>query len=296
MATKVKSAIFLGVVFGISWPILIGSWLSGHRNPGENGLLLLAFAASPGLSAMLCTIAFERARWREALGIRFRPNIWWLWAILIPLLTTLVTIVLTSLLGPYQISGTNAVVAEAAKVMRFPAAQGLSGLASHMALMLAGYSILFSLTEELAWRGYLYSLWRPFGFWRTALATGFIWGVWHWPMIYLYGANYPNAPVIGVGVFPIYTMLTACLFTVVRDRSGSVWAAGIMHGAMNTFSVLFLFSFGDFGWPWGVAGIGGILAAALAVLVVGRWYRGDSDGATSGLYGQRAEQKIPPER
>lgn len=282
MATKVKSAIFLGLVFGISWPILIGSWLSGHRNPTEIGVLLLAFAASPGFSAVLCTIAFERARWREALGIGFRPNIWWLWAILIPLLTILVTIVLTSLLGPYQISRTDAAVAEAAKVMSFPAAQGLSGLVTHMALMLAGYSVLFSLAEELGWRGFLYGLWRSFGFWRTALATGFVWGVWHWPLIYLYGVNYSNAPVIGVIVFPVYTMLTACLFTVVRDRSGSVWGAGIMHGGMNTFSLLFLFSLGDFGWPWGVAGIGGILTASLAVLAVWSLYRGDGHRVTAG--------------
>jgi uncharacterized protein len=268
MKTRVKSAFFLGLVFAFSWPVLISGWFFGLRDPAEAGLLALAYAACPGLSAIFCVVAFERGRRCAALGLRFRPNIWWLWAALIPLLVVLSSIALTVLLSSIQIGGMDAIASEAGRVFELPENRELSGITGKLVVNLLGYSVLFTLTEELGWRGYLYALWRPFGFWRTSLSTGLVWGVWHWPMIYLYGLNYPNAPIIGIAVFPIYTMLSACLMTVVRDRGGSVWAAGIMHGGNNTFPLLFLISLGDLRWPWGIAGVGGLLTLGAAVAAI----------------------------
>lgn len=268
MPTRLKSAVFLCLVFALSWPVLIGGWLFGHRDAAEAGVLLLAFSASPGLSAIICAGVFERGRRNEALGLGFHPNIWWLWAALIPLLVVFASIVFTLLLSSIQIAGMDAMAAEAGRVLELPADRALSAIPGKLALNLLGYSMLFTLTEELGWRGYLYDLWRRFGFWPTSLATGLVWGVWHWPMIYFYGLNYPNAPGVGLAAFPIYTMLSACLMTVIRDRGGSVWAAGIMHGATNTFPLLFLISLGDRGWPWGIAGVGGILALGIAVAII----------------------------
>jgi uncharacterized protein len=267
MATRFKSAIFLGLVFALSWPVLVISWLSGHR---DAGLLMLAFAASPGLSAIFCALAFERGRRSEALGLKFRPNIWWLWAALIPLLIVFASIAFTLLLSSIRIAEMDAMAIQSGRVLGLPTDRAISGIAGKLALNLLGYSILFTLAEELGWRGYLYDLWRPFGFWRTSLVTGLVWGVWHWPMIYLHGLNYPNAPALGLAVFPIYTTLSACLMTLIRDRGRSVWAAGVMHGATNTFSLLFLIILGDLGWPWGTAGIGGLLALGVAVAAIWR--------------------------
>lgn len=269
MTTRIKCAVFLGLAFAISWPALIGSWLFGHRTLAEGGLLTLVYVAGPGLSAILCAIVFERGRRIDALGLGFRPNVWWLWAILIPLLVTLASIAITSLLSPHRLATMDAMAVELAGTLGHRVDQALSALGGVLAMGLLQNAILCSLTEELGWRGYLYDLLRPCGFWRTALGTGLVWGVWHWPMIYLYGLNYPNYPNAGLVVFPFYTMLSACLLTVVRDRSGSVWAAGIMHGATNTFALLFLLALGDLGWPWGVAGIGGLLALGLAVAAFG---------------------------
>lgn len=269
MTTRIKCAVFLGLAFAISWPALIGSWLFGHRTLAEGGLLTLVYVAGPGLSAILCAIVFERGRRIDALGLRFRPNVWWLWAILIPLLVTLASIAITSLLSPHRLATMDAMAVELAGTLGHRVDQALSALGGVLAMGLLQNAILCSLTEELGWRGYLYDLLRPCGFWQTALGTGLVWGVWHWPMIYLYGLNYPNNPNAGLVVFPFYTMLSACLLTVVRDRSGSVWAAGIMHGATNTFALLFLLALGDLGWPWGVAGIGGLLALGLAVAAFG---------------------------
>jgi membrane protease YdiL (CAAX protease family) len=95
-----------------------------------------------------------------------------------------------------------------------------------------------TLSEELGWRGYLYHLWRRrFGFWRYSLFVGLIWGVWHWPMNYLFGLNYPQYSVLGIIIFPMFTMLLSVLMTLVRDHGRSVWAAGILHGVWNAVSV-----------------------------------------------------------
>jgi membrane protease YdiL (CAAX protease family) len=39
------------------------------------------------------------------------------------------------------------------------------------------HSVIYTLTQELGWRGYLYHLWRRYGF-SHSLAVGLIWGLW----------------------------------------------------------------------------------------------------------------------
>jgi membrane protease YdiL (CAAX protease family) len=97
--------------------------------------------------------------------------------------------------------------------------------------------MLFNLlTEELGWRGYLYHLWRGAGFWRYTVATGVIWGVWHWPMVVLFGMGGDQGLVFNVLFYPFVTTLLAFCLTIIRDRSHSVIAAGIFHGAWNSVS------------------------------------------------------------
>jgi membrane protease YdiL (CAAX protease family) len=124
-------------------------------------------------------------------------------------------------------------------------------------------------TEELGWRGYLHDLWRRFGFWRTALATGFIWGVWHGPAIYCFGLNYPDHRLIGMAIFVVFCILAAPIMTFVRDRGGAAWAAGIAHGAINALGGLSALVISDASFPWaGIVGIGGFVALALGVFAV----------------------------
>ena len=56
---------------------------------------------------------------------------------------------------------------------------------------------LFAMGEEAGWRGYLWSVLRPLGFWRTAAIVGVAWGLWHAPIIaagHNYGTGYPGWP------------------------------------------------------------------------------------------------------
>ncbi|MGD9816344.1 MAG: CPBP family intramembrane glutamic endopeptidase [Hyphomonadaceae bacterium] len=126
------------------------------------------------------------------------------------------------------------------------------------------------LSEELGWRGYLYDLWRRFGFLRYTLATGVIWGLWHAPAIYLFGLNYPDHRLIGIPIFVVFCVLFSFPFTLVRDRGKSLLPAAILHGTGNAVGGVAALGLSQADFPWsGVVGIGGF--AMLALVAAGSW-------------------------
>jgi len=88
------------------------------------------------------------------------------------------------------------------------------------------------LGEEFGWRGYLQRRLDPRRPLRAAVITGFIWGVWHYPVI-LAGYEYPGYPLTGLIVFPVGTIFLAIIFGWLRERTGSIWAPSLAHAATN---------------------------------------------------------------
>ena len=89
--------------------------------------------------------------------------------------------------------------------------------------------------EELGWRGFLVpELYKHYDFTRTALISGVIWAVYHWPLII-----FLMAPRLGVSPIPLVAFILVSgigLSTIMawfRLRSGSVWTAVIFHMALN---------------------------------------------------------------
>jgi membrane protease YdiL (CAAX protease family) len=222
-------------------------------------------------------LAFEKGRSLAALGLQFKPNLWWLWAWLIALAIAAGSVLLTMVLsGRHLVDLGEAIVATVAQQSPAQAEQlraipylGLIQIGAAVTLGALLNAPILTITEELGWRGYLHDLWRRFGFWRASLATGFIWGLWHAPAIYLYDLNYPDQPVLGIGLFVIYCMLLSPLLTLVRDRGGATWAAGIFHGTINAVGGLTILVLSNPVFPWnGIVGIGGFLALAVAVAAI----------------------------
>ena len=101
--------------------------------------------------------------------------------------------------------------------------------------------------EEWGWRGYLLpKVAERMKFLPTVLLTGFIWGIWHAPIIvagHNYGMNYPGYPWWGIIAMCVFCIVVGTLFSYVTLKAKSCWPAVFAHGMMNgtaSIGVIFL--------------------------------------------------------
>jgi membrane protease YdiL (CAAX protease family) len=176
--------------YGLSWGLALLGYALGVR-PETPAYLVLggAYMWTPGLVALL----FAR---REGirLPLAFRPNPYWLFAWLFPVPLTLLAVLLSLPFGAYR-----------GLAWTFP--EGPPPLPEPLLLVLALFqgmvsgamvNLLVALGEELMWRGYLWERVRERGFWPATLEIGFHWGLWHAPLVLLFGHNYPDERLLGV--------------------------------------------------------------------------------------------------
>jgi uncharacterized protein len=222
-----------------------GAWNALDTFVVANGIMLI-----PGLTALVFTRWVFREPVRETLGLKLRPNRWWLAAWLGAPVLMLATLAVSLLLPGTSYDPTMSGLGErlgfttpdAARLRGQIGVLGLPPLASFLAqglvvgptLGLAG-----GLGEELAWRGLLHRKLIDSGFWRCTFVTGLLWALWHVP-ITLQGYGYPRHPFLGTAVAVIYIMLFAPLLTFVRLRAGSVVAPAILHGTADATVLLTL--------------------------------------------------------
>jgi len=105
-------------------------------------------------------------------------------------------------------------------------------------------ALLLIIGEEFGWRAYLLPKLMPLGPRKAILLVGAIWGVYHWPMIFMgfqYGLDYWGAPVVGPLLFVLIIMSPCVIFSWLALRTGSVWPACIAHAENNAFSTLMIY-------------------------------------------------------
>lgn len=104
-----------------------------------------------------------------------------------------------------------------------------------------------ALSEELIFRGGLLGFYgRRHSFWRAALMSSFVFGLWHiLPSIGSVSSNAAGetlsstaARAAGVAVTVVATGAAGMVFCWLRKRSGSVLAPVITHASLNGFAVL----------------------------------------------------------
>lgn len=129
--------------------------------------------------------------------------------------------------------------------------------------------------EEFGWRAYLLQKLLPLGQRKALILMGVIWGVWHWPVIFMgyeYGFKYWGAPVVGPLLFMWITFVFGTFLAWVSQRGGSVWPAVLGHGAINaTAALMILFINGQPNMllgPTTVGLIGSLGYAVIALLVI----------------------------
>jgi len=129
--------------------------------------------------------------------------------------------------------------------------------------------IVIGFGEEYGWRGYLQNEMFKLGRVRGVLLMGLIWGAWHWPIV-LMGHAYPDHPLIGMALFPLYTTCLAIVLSYAVLKSGSVLLAAFLHALNNTvLQVILLFGFTPFDYAFSFGmGIYGIAMLAIVALLI----------------------------
>lgn len=268
-------------VYALSWGLALFYYLSGGRHPNavsEPGMMekfiffSLAYMWAPGL------VVLVRA-WREGrrLSVWGRPNVYWLYAWLLPLLFAALAVLLSLPLGSFQ--GLAAIRAQLPPNLQNVPDLGLIGLLATQALFAAAtVNLVFALGEELFWRGYLFSQVEARGFWPASLYIGVAWGLWHSPLI-LMGHNYPHYPYIGVLMMIAFTAMVTPTLLWLRLKGKSLIPPALFHGGLNAVGGLSVAVFKDAN-PLlvGLPGLGGLAAFALFNL----WLRKQVPNAAPG--------------
>jgi uncharacterized protein len=142
---------------------------------------------------------------------------------------------LRDLLGP--LAQSNGTTANLSKVPPLPLLY-LLGIVSGLS---AGLTIngLFAFGEEYGWRGFLMDELRPLGAVRANLLTGVLWGLFHAPLILL-GFNFAPYNLAGIVMMCVLCTPFSFLLWFARERTGSLLAPAVLHGAFNGFSGFFL--------------------------------------------------------
>jgi membrane protease YdiL (CAAX protease family) len=129
--------------------------------------------------------------------------------------------------------------------------------------------LIISFGEEYGWRGFLQSELIKLGRIRGTFILGVIWGVWHWPVIWM-GYNYPGQPVLGSIFMVAYCIILAYFLAYAVFKSKGVWTAAYLHALNNqalSFFFLFVVAPTSVMYSFGI-GMPALLLGAIVVLLL----------------------------
>jgi membrane protease YdiL (CAAX protease family) len=277
-----RASLFTGLTFLANWSLALLFIASGGRFRTPAGL---AFGASYMFVPLGVAILLQKGIYKQPvvrpLGVSFRLNRWFLIAWLLPPAVAMATLGVTLLLPGVEYSPQMRGIFERfASLLTPEQAQQLEKQIAAMPVGIFWLSLLQGLIagvtinavagfgEELGWRGFLQKELAFLGFWRSSVLIGFIWGLWHAPLI-LQGHNYPQHPTAGVLMMTVWCMLLAPIFSYIRVKARSVIAAAIIHGTLNaTYGLSIVLIQGGNDLTTGVTGLPGFVVLAVVILVL----------------------------
>lgn len=130
--------------------------------------------------------------------------------------------------------------------------------------------------EEWGWRGYLLpKVAERMKFIPSVLLTGFIWGIWHAPVIvagHNYSVGYWGYPWAGIVAMCLFCIVVGTLFSYITLKAKSCWPAVFAHGALNgTASIGVLFLANPMAYDRFVGPVPTGIIGAFAYIVVAVW-------------------------
>ena len=267
-------ALFLAVAFIPAWILFLLPLFLRMAGIEETATTaLVAWSAAmwmPGLGAIIATRLVEKKE-LKTLGLRkLGKKKIYLWAWLGPILAVLITGAISWLFGWGKFDTSFQLVRQAVEGLPDVPETAIPLLVAAQiaaALTIAPlFNTLFALGEELGWRGYLLPKLLPLGQIPAMLISGAIWGIWHAPAI-LQGHNYPDHPVLGVGMMIVFTVLLGIFFSWLYLKTKSPWTPALAHGTVNAVAGLPLLFLTDVNLSLGgsLTSVSGWLALAALV-------------------------------
>ncbi|WP_277219005.1 CPBP family intramembrane glutamic endopeptidase [Peptoniphilus vaginalis] len=103
-------------------------------------------------------------------------------------------------------------------------------------------NIMPFLGEEYGWRAYLAPrLKEIYGFKKSILLTGFIWGIWHLPLnLFYYSDGLLTSQIYSVLGQLVFCTFLGIFLTYAYNKTKSIWAPVMIHYLNNNLSVLFV--------------------------------------------------------
>lgn len=279
-----KALTYSAAVCLFSWTVIGAIYFASGGNIQANKILYTVIESMYMLFPMIVAGALQLIRkepFKSTGLLRFKINRTWLVALLLPVIAVTLSVFISALMPGVRLHyGSGQIVSLFG--MDEAAAAALDAQLSSMppavligvelvSGLFAGCTInaLFAFGEEYGWRNYMVSALKDAGFWKKALFIGFIWGIWHMPFILL-GHNYPQHPVLGVGLMCVECILLGTIELYLVLKSGSVFPAAIFHGTTNALTglVLMLVEGGN-DLTIGLTGIAGFVTIIL--IIAGIW-------------------------
>ena len=93
-----------------------------------------------------------------------------------------------------------------------------------------------ALGEEIGWRGFLVpELSKVTSFPKTALISGIIWSMWHYPILLFADYNSGTPAWFGLSCFTIMVVGISFIYAYFRLKTGSLWTGVLLHASHNLF-------------------------------------------------------------
>lgn len=107
-------------------------------------------------------------------------------------------------------------------------------------VLIAAYGLIGSLSsalgEEIGWRGFLVpELSKTTAFTTTALISGIVWSLWHYPILIYGGYNGGTPTWYGLSCFTVMVIAISFVFAWMRLKSGSLWTGAMLHASHNLY-------------------------------------------------------------